>query len=400
MKKVLFIAPSCIPVTGAEAIVNLKLLKVLSQDEFRIDVVSRLHSNQLYPNIDHKQYGVDLNSLHIIETDRRFSLKTLWLHIKAFFLFGASYRGAHWACIALPTILDLVNKNKYDAVITKDLPGELIGSYLKRKKGLKWLATWNDPYPIQKYPEPYGKGVNAPMPLFAKRLISLMNEADFHIFPSDRLRNYMLQYISISHSNIKVIPHVTFEPHVKILSKDIRLLKMVHSGNLGTLRNPSNFIQAFSQFIKKYPEVTIQLDFIGAANNVIKLSKQYDIEKYINILPPTPYDETQRLLATYHIALIIEAPCAEGIFLPTKVGDAMQNGVDIFAISPAKGVLNDLYKKKHIRYFANGSQVNEIESQLEFIWNDFCLPEKKTLINIPKTYAPTFILHQYKSMIE
>ena len=45
MKKILFIAPSCIPIVGSEAIVNIKLLKVLSQGGVRIDVVSRLHNN-------------------------------------------------------------------------------------------------------------------------------------------------------------------------------------------------------------------------------------------------------------------------------------------------------------------------------------------------------------------
>ena len=398
MKKILFIAPSCIPIVGSEAIVNIKLLKVLSQGGVRIDVVSRLHNNQLYPDVGYEQYGIKIDNLHIVETDSRLNLKTIWLHVKAFLLFGVSYRGAHWACMALPFVLDLVKNNEYDAVITKDLPGELLGSYLKKKKGLKWIATWNDPFPIEKYPFPYGKGVNATLPLFARRLIYLMRCADYQVFPSGRLRDYMLQYLLIQKDKTMVIPHVTFNPLTNLPHRDNRILRIVHTGNLSNPRNPNHLIQAFSKFILKHPNATIQLDFVGATNNVLELSNEYNVGKYIKVLPPMPYDKTQELLRNYHIALIVEAPCSEGVFLPTKVGDAMQCGVDIFAISPAEGVLNDLYREKHIGYFADVTQVGEIENLLEIIWMDF-MQAKIKVSTIPEAYTPAFIFQQYKRMI-
>ena len=42
MKKILMIAPASYPVNGAEAIVNIKLLKALSDSgEFEIDLISK-----------------------------------------------------------------------------------------------------------------------------------------------------------------------------------------------------------------------------------------------------------------------------------------------------------------------------------------------------------------------
>ena len=43
-------------------------------------------------------------------------------------------------------------------MITKNYPSELLGYYLKKKYNIKWVATWNDPFPHEKYPHPYGNG--------------------------------------------------------------------------------------------------------------------------------------------------------------------------------------------------------------------------------------------------
>lgn len=40
-KHILMIAPASIPVTGAEAICNVKLLKVLSENGYKIDLISK-----------------------------------------------------------------------------------------------------------------------------------------------------------------------------------------------------------------------------------------------------------------------------------------------------------------------------------------------------------------------
>ncbi|MCS2411475.1 hypothetical protein NXY27_20860 [Phocaeicola vulgatus] len=52
----------------------------------------------------------------------------------------------------------LFSQNKYDYVLTKDSPSLLLGYYLRKKKGLKWVATWNDPYPESKYGSPDKSG--------------------------------------------------------------------------------------------------------------------------------------------------------------------------------------------------------------------------------------------------
>ena len=95
------------------------------------------------------------------------------------------------------------------------------------------------------------------------------------------------------------------------------------------------------------------------------------LQNHVKFLPPVTYSESVKMLSYYHLALIIEADCEEGIFLPTKVTDFMQYRKPIFAVSPKVGVLKDLYNDKYVTYFADVTNVNEIYQTLINVYKDF-----------------------------
>ena len=175
-KKILLIAPSSIPTFGAEAIVNKKLIFTLVKSEkFEIDLISQRIKWKHYPV---EEQDIPLKSIHIIDNDLRVTPIMIWQHILAFFKFGITFKAIHWAVKALPIAEKLVKQNKYDYILTKDAPSFVIGNYLKHKYGIKWIATWNDPYPGVKYPCPYGKGWSASGNVFDKMCTSAMEGAD------------------------------------------------------------------------------------------------------------------------------------------------------------------------------------------------------------------------------
>jgi hypothetical protein len=95
---------------------------------------------------------------------------------------------------------------------------------------------------------------------------------------------------------------------------------------------------------------------------------------------------------------IIEAPCQEGIFLPTKVGDYIGCGKYIFTVSPKEGVLSDLYKEGYIQYFSPVTDVAHIKETLQGIYNNFTScnwPQKKWHTD----YDGERVLETYKSLI-
>ncbi len=399
MKKVLFIAPSSIPVMNAEAIVNVKLLKVLVEDGWQVDLLSKRVKWKQYPVVNEKDLGFHLGILRQIEVSNKITLYSVILHFLSFLKFGTVYRGAHWAYLAVREAEKLIRENSYDLVITKSYPSELAGYYLKKKYGLKWVATWNDPFPMERYPVPYGKGPEAKLPWFSRRLISIMEKyPDYHVFPSARLRNYMHGYLNVDEKKLKVIPHVVTDIREKEEFPVQGCLRLVHSGNLSYPRDPENLFRALGSFNATGPR-KIYLDVIGIPpTNIQELLEKYKLEKAVRVLPPMKYTESLEILKDYHLAVIIEAPCKEGIFLPTKVGDYMQHRKNIFAISPQKGELNDLYQKGFIKYFADCTAEEDILKELNRIAQDYEEGNLNTACQIPSDYTASSVTGEYNTL--
>lgn len=399
-KRILFIAPESFPVNGAEAIVNIKQLEILSKAGCVIDVVSKKRKWTDYPLTELAETGIRLNSLHVLEVDNRLNWETVKLHLLTFLTFGIVYKGAHWAWSALQVCKGLLKQNQYDCVITKSFPSELVGYWIKKNKGVKWLATWNDPFPVEKYPYPYGNGPKAKVFGGAKRLIPMMEKyPDFHLFPSERLRDYMLQYLNVSMNQTKIVPHVTLEMNSHRGKTDLKGLSILHSGNLNYPRDPEFFLKALARFVCENPNAQLKVYFQGVfPDNLRKLIVQLGLGEWIEILPAVSYKKSIEQLSDYNVALIIEAPCVEGIFLPTKVSDYMQAEKTIWAISPSQGVLHDLYNNGNIGYFADCQDERNILNEIEKIYNDFLFCGLKKS-KIPVEYTPWYIESVFSDMI-
>lgn len=398
------IAPASFPITGAEAICNVKLIKVLSENGYKIDVVSKKMKYQHYPETNFEELNIHINSLHYVEVDNKLTTKTIWEHFCCLFKFHTVFKGSHWAFCALNTIDELCKKNKYDAVLTKNSPSELLGYYVQKKYGVKWIASWNDPYPTIKYPSPYGQGINGKLPLLEVPIIKIMEQASFHVFPNDRLKNYMLKYLVIAKERTRVIPHIVIPSEYHKSSEETlqepsnKTLKIIHMGNLLPPRNANNLLKAFTAYLEQYPNAAISLTFMGQnPADIKKYISEHKLEDKVFVLPPVKYKESQKVLAEYDILLIVEADCEEGIFLPTKVSEAIQLGIPIFSISPAIGVLHDLYQSKVISYFST-DKVGSIKDTLSELCRDFYRNQIKASAK-EKNFSPEYVLKIYNEII-
>lgn len=374
MKRILLIASSCYPVNGAEEIVNIKMLQAFKHSEqFKIDLVSRKRKWELYPSASLEEYDVDINSLHVIEVDNKRNLQTFWQHLKSFFYFGVVFHGSHWAAESLSLSKKLYKANQYDYVLTKSESSFLIGYYLKKHYGAKWVATWNDPYPVFKNPIPYGKGWQNPGNFFWRKVIKIMEKyVDIHIFPNNRLRSYMQKYLHVDNNKTLIIPHVVIKENTINKVIDNTKLKIIYSGKLALPRNPESFFIGLSRFIEEKGGESILVTILGSVDDHVKiLIDKYKLNGVVEIKQPVPYMESLKMLQNYHVALIIEADLEEGIFLPTKVSDFMQSNKRIFAVSPRVGVLSDIHKEGYINYFASVDNSDAIYYELLKIHEDF-----------------------------
>ena len=395
MKKILMIAPASYPVAGAEAIVNIKLLKAFSESEiFEIDLVSKKYLSSNYPSADLSAYGVKLNFIHVGCVENKVSLKTIYQHIACQFTLGIFFKGCHWAYSVHKVVKDLIKNNNYDYVLTK---GELaipLG-YYAHKRGIKWVATWNDPCPSSMYPLPYGQGIEYKGSFSDRALISMMRKADIHIFPNERLANYMHPIVKAAKSQIVIVPHVVLMECRHATKCDC--LRLIHSGNLYPPRSPKTFLAALSKIVAKYGRPNIKFSILGNLSEKDQcILSEYKLDDYVEYLKPVEYFKSLNMLNAFDVAVIIEADCREGIYLPTKVSDFMQMQIPILTISPEDGVLNDLYKNGNIPYFANVRDVDSIACELDRIYSDYLNGKIKANL-IPTEYLPDSVVNLYSN---
>lgn len=403
MKRVLFITESCFPVIGAENIVNARLLAVLTNSgNFQIDVITKKKKWQNYPSDSLDEYGIKLNSLNLLEVDNKVNLTTIWQHLLSLFKFGVVHKGDHWAYKAVFVAMNLIKSNEYDYVLTRAQPSHLVGFYLKKKYGINWVCTWNDPYPSEMYPLPFGKGINSVMRLKYHKSINIMRQADVFVYPNKRLADYINSFLKSPEESIRIIPHVMMQKPKQARNKIGNQVKLIHSGDCTGTRSAKKTIQAIKELKDNnlLCSQDFQLTFLGRINEKDKeYVKCSGIDDIVSVMEPVSYLNSLKILDSFDVAVIIEAPWNEGVFLPTKVSDFMMEGKRIFAISPENGHLHDLYNEGFLSYYANTENVDSIKNEIlkllkdykEDNWNDYN-------VIVPQQYFSDFAISQYSSL--
>ena len=380
MKKILFVAPSSYPVNGPESMVNAKHIYVLCKMGYIVDLITRGVNKRhvFYPSDECHKFFSKVNSISEVPVDTRMNLSTLVRHVMTFLKTGFVYKGADWAITALSKAEQLCKVNKYDFIFTKDFPSEIVGLYLSKKYGIKWISTWNDPYMIEKYPFPYGQGYNFKESFMRRRLIKQISTRPYaHLFPSSRLRDYMLKYMKgMDAQKCYVMPHILLDSNPKETTLPFKEeLNIIHTGSVGRERNPQNYLKALSIVLHDHPEWRIHTTFLGIVDRtkgslLYDLAERFHLQGFIEILKPMQYDECMTFVKKYDLCLIIEADCEEGIFLPSKVIDYLQNNKPILTVSPPLGVLYDLHSTGVVDYFGDVNDVMSIKHAIESAYLD------------------------------
>lgn len=374
MKRILFLAPYSIPINNPEAICNAKLLKVLSDAGYLIDVISKNNLLAYAPNSDDQLFTNKLSSIKTFFLSNKISIRTIVDHLRVLLKTGYVYKGAHWAIYAINYAEKLIQENKYDWIMSRSPASELAALYLSQKYSIKWIANWNDPYPEKRMPEPYASGILAKLTYWERKLLEQVSEkAYLHTFASERLRDYMLQYMkNVPLEKTMVIPHICIKDLFVPQSKErSNKLILIHSGNVSAPRNPVPFFEGLRFFLQSNREAEILVYFIGKESNDFQNHiSEFDLEDYVKVVPPLNYLDNLIFIEQADITLLIEAPSQNSIFLPTKVGDYMQASKEIFAISPLVGTLNDLYREGFIEYFADCTDSLAISKELSKIYSN------------------------------
>lgn len=413
MKRVLFIAPHSYPIMSSESICNSKVAYTLAKVGYKVDVYT-CSSPSTYPT-DERIDGILRDSENLSITTVTACLITrkqgVWIlikrlihYLKIFFETGYFYNGLDYPYQIVKAIERRVKKEgtmPYDVMITRGFHTDYAGIYMKRRYGLKWISNWNDPFPVIKFPAPYGNGPNAKLPHFEQTLYDdIQKYSDVFTFPSERLRDYMLKcFTHISKGDTVIIHHMALKELSINKKKDNSRVRFVHSGSVKKPRNPEIFLRALSYVVKNVA-IKVECVFIGGYdNNIKKITDEYNLSDIVKFLPSMSYSESLQYLATADYSLIIEAVCDEGIYLPTKFVDALQTGVPVFCVSPANGTLHDYCDYYNVGYSCNNTDINSIEQTLMKAINDKITNKSFVPTESAKVFFNEYISKQYMELL-
>lgn len=361
--RALLFAPECWPPAGAEAIVTCKFLLAAQHEGWKFDVFCQADAGLYYPS----------------EPD------PIWAPIRTFIheiappgiIAGHFERlaGFCWAATAAARARKLHQKQPYDVVFSRIMPkyGHLPALMLSRSMGIPWIANWSDPMPREKAPPPYGAGPGAKVSLPMSRYHeAVARQADWHTFPSERLRKYVCSYLPECEAKSSVVPHIAWRHFESPAGEAEKVFTVCHTGGLGR-RNPETFLEGVRLFLdKNRGRETIRVRFIGSGEEYLPVMvDRLGLAGVVSIEAPMSYEKALAAVAESSVAVVIEAPMAEGIFFPSKVADFVQVGRPILAVSPKTGVLSDLLAEAGGGIAADCTSAESVALALEILFKSW-----------------------------
>ncbi len=207
---------------------------------------------------------------------------------------------------------------------------------------LPWCAYFSDPWPHHLYPEPYRFTVG---PLSRRRLElsldAMLRRADSLVFPSDRLRDWLLSgRRERFRSKSFIAPHLG-EPGEEAPEHN-GILRFRHAGFLMKERRIGPLFAGLERFLAARPDARVRVEFAGryAGNELPEVPSA--LRGIVSFEPSMPPEAVPSWMAGADVALLVEAALAEGIFFPSKLSDYLAGGRPILALSPRRGVTADL----------------------------------------------------------
>jgi hypothetical protein len=247
--------------------------------------------------------------------------------------------------------------------------------------GTKTVGLIHDPYPHSHYPQPYNTPKHFVSNILAKHLQKFITKADFLVFPSLRLQQWLEQFYTNIAPKAKIVPHVSgyknFSNPADIDFDAFEIKKnqfsLMHSGSLLSGRDPLPLIKAAENLITKYSNAATELNLIflggvGYEHNAVieKYSKLPYINFYTKRLNyPTSLHFQRQVFAN----IIIEGNYKDSPFLPGKFTDYVDAGRHIIALSPANSEVARLLESyPYIAQNGDVEKITDILEQLYLIW--------------------------------
>lgn len=407
--RILMIATGYPPYLFSENLCNGKLAMALIENGIQIDAISRVDEGPSYGSEWTAPWDMLAPTAHIIKYNAGNKLQQLADVIYSGTKMGGYFiPGIRWVRRAFDKALDLMKSNNYDAVLTRS-PNDmahLVGLFLKKKTGCRWIANWNDPadpiWPGQ-YKHDYTPAQQSKKMAYTAKLL---DSADVNTFPSDTLKKHFIEWFPLlKEKKTAVLPHIglirSAWPKVESGQKS-GIIRFLHSGNLSAERNPETTFQALRRLVDEGNN-SFEFHIMGYVNEYTKeLINRYSLDNYVKFIGSYPYLKALEKMQSYDVLVLLEARLEKGIFFASKFTDYLQTGLPVLAISPVSGFAVDKLTGKKGEYLAYNQSVDSIYSTFRQILKDFDSNAIKdnASFELYKEFSPEIVVARIENLIK
>ncbi|MCD8090497.1 MAG: glycosyltransferase family 4 protein [Clostridiales bacterium] len=284
-----------------------------------------------------------------------------------------------WYMASRKKALKIIEEEGIDIVYSTSAPysDHLLGLYIKKKTGLKWVVDFrdewtNNPYTLDAPYNPVRTRVEKGM---EHRVVTA---ADRIIANSSVMRANFIKNNGLSGDNFYVIPNgydkEDFDD-LDLTPPKNHKFTLVYTGALYGRRKPDVFFEALSQLIKenKIDRELIRVQLIG---NYHKDKLQAQIDSFglggvVEIVGYVPHDECIRKQLSADSLLLIEGGGrGADAFYTGKVFEYMNTGRPVLSLLP-EGVAKDLVLKSGIGLVSETSDVEGAKRNLLIYYKDW-----------------------------
>jgi len=399
-------APGFAPYAASENICSSKLALALMERGYDVSVVSRQDEGFNY-GTDWTEPWLPLKAVtHEIRYPVGMRLGRVADVARAFGAMGFVLPGLRWARRAYELAMELHAQRKFDVILSR-APNDIAhvpALQIARRTGLPWIANWNDP-PMHLWPEPYAHRLSRLTEWMSIRLLEgVFRTATCVAFPSARLMKHVIRNAPATDGTMTtVIPHMGYGGSVPAATDCAGVFKICHAGNLSRERCPKTFLEGYAAFLSKTSvQDRVALHVVGVEHPDMRtLAAAYGLNGSLTFSGGLPYLATMQRLAQSDLLLLVEAPCQEGIFLPSKLADYACLGKPVLAVSPSQGTVRDLLSRHGGGLCTDNRSAKDIEGALlRFYraWKDGVLDQTFSSASLARELSVDSVVSKYEGL--
>ena len=289
-------------------------------------------------------------------------------------------------------ILPIIKKHNLNIIFSYSNPiaSNIIGSILKKKTGLPFVAHMTDPW----YDSPYLEA-----PIRTRRRIlreerTFIESCDVIIFVNEQLKHLVMKKYPVEWMNkAKVIPNFydaeNFSGLQRIKSKthDSKKFVFSHVGFFYPQRNPKKMLEIFRLMFERHPELRDKVVFqcVGSGGgysgykveDLVVYATELGIFDVLNLVPPVSYAESLQYMMQADVLVAIDADMSPSPFLMSKIVDYAASGVPIIALTPEGSTTMDFLSHLGYRGF-NYTQESDMAEYLAILATSSAQPHRNS----------------------